>query len=56
MSVIEIRIPSDVEILEAAERAADSNLHLITDGRETRLSPIVPPGWYRLAGRVKDAA
>lgn len=50
-----IRPPEEAELLEVASQAAASHLHLITDGRETVLSPIIPPGWYRIGVRVKDA-
>lgn len=49
-------IPSDTEVREAARQAAAAHLHLITDGRRSALSPIVPPGWTRLAVNVKEAA
>jgi hypothetical protein len=46
-------IPSDTEIRSAAAMAAAAHLHLITDGRSTCLSPVVPPGWTRLAVHCK---
>lgn len=55
ISITEIHIPDHTELLEAARRAEASHLHLITDGRTTLLSPIVPLGWHKLAVRVKDA-
>lgn len=48
-------IPSDTDVIAAARLAAAAHLHLITDGRRTCLSPIVPPGWTRLAVIVKEA-
>lgn len=56
MNAPEICFPSDAELLEAAKQAAAAHLHLITDGHETKLSPIIPPGWFKLAVHVKDAA
>lgn len=53
---VAIRLPEEAELLQVAEMAAASHLHLITDGREVKLSPEIPPGWHRLAVRVKDAA
>ncbi len=47
-------IPSDTEIRTAASMAAAAHLHLITDGRRTLLSPIVPAGWTRLAVHCKQ--
>lgn len=48
-------IPSDTEIREAAAMAAAAHLHLITDGRRTLLSPVVPAGWIRLAVHCKQS-
>lgn len=48
-------IPSDTEIRTAAAMAAAAHLHLITNGRSTCLSPVVPPGWTRLSVAVKPA-
>lgn len=50
-----IILPADTPVLDAARQAADSHLHLITDGRRSVLSPIVLPGWYRLAVHHKPA-
>lgn len=47
-------IPSDTDVMEAARLAAAAHLHLITDGRRTVLSPVVPPGWHKLAVTVKE--
>lgn len=49
-------IPSDTEVIEAAKLAAAAHLHLITDGKRTVLSPVVPPGWHKLAVTVKEAS
>jgi hypothetical protein len=51
-----IRHPRETELLEVAQQARASHLHLITNGRDTILSPQIPPGWHKLAVRVKDAA
>lgn len=53
--VTEVYFPSEAELLQAARQAAASHLHLITDGRVTKLSPEVPPGWHKLAVRVKKS-
>lgn len=38
------------------ERAtSEGGMHLIHDGREVKVSPIVPPGWFRVAVCVRDA-
>lgn len=49
------RPPEEAELLHVAEDAAARGLYLVTDGRTTKLSPIVEPGWHRLAVRVKAA-
>ena len=48
-------VPSDTEVIAAARLAAAAHLHLITDGKKTVLSPVVPPGWHKLAVTVKEA-
>lgn len=48
-----IRIPNTTEVLEAASMAAAKHLLLVTNGRETLLSPHVPPGWTRVVTRTK---
>lgn len=50
-----IRIASTTDVLEAASMAAAQHLLLITNGRETLLSPHVPAGWTRVVTRVKPA-
>jgi hypothetical protein len=46
-------IPADTEVIEAARLAATAHLHLITDGRRTCLSPVIPQGWTRLGVTVR---
>lgn len=48
-------LSADTAVLEAARMAVVSNLHLITDGRRSVLSPVVLPGWHRLAVHHKPA-
>lgn len=38
-------IPDNAAVLEIARMAVASHLHLITDGKRSVLSPIVPAGW-----------
>ena len=49
-------LPEDITVLDAAHQAASAGLKLICNGRESRISPIVPPGWFRLAVKIKPAA
>lgn len=46
-------IPDTATVMEAAQQAAARRLHLLTDGRRVVLSPIVMPGWHRLAVKIK---
>lgn len=48
-------IPEDITVLDAAHQAASAGLKLICNGRESRISPDVPPGWFRLAVKIKPA-
>lgn len=50
-----IILPADTPVLDAAQQAAAAHLHLITDGRRSVLSPIVLPGWHKLAVVHKPA-
>ena len=49
-------IPSDAQVFEIAKQANAQHLRIITDGARTVLSPIVPPGWYELAVKIKQQA
>ncbi len=40
-------LPTLADLQQAAE---SEGMHLIHDGREIVVSPIVPPGWFRIAG------
>lgn len=46
-------IPDTATVMDAARQAKASNLHLICDGKRTVLSPIVPPGWFKIAVKAK---
>lgn len=49
-------LPPEIELRDAADAANSSGMHLITDGSEVVVSPIVPPGWFRMGVKVKGAA
>lgn len=49
-------LPSHTDLVDAAQRARDEGLHLITNGRDSILSRTIPPGWHKVAVRVKEAA
>lgn len=43
----------DMPVLEAAGLAAREGLHIITDGRRSVLSRVVPPGWFPVGVLVR---
>lgn len=38
-------VPSEAELLQIMQQANARHLHLITDGKQSRLCSIIPPGW-----------
>lgn len=47
-------LPTLADLQHAAEI---SGMHLIHDGREIKVSPIIPPGWFRIdPTQFKEAA
>ena len=48
-------VPDDADVFAAAEEATAAGLHLICNGRRSCISPIVPPGWFKIAVRIKPA-
>lgn len=46
-------IPDEAELLEVARQAHAQHLHLITNGRRSALSPVIPPGWTRISVTCK---
>lgn len=56
MNATILHFPSETDLLEAATKAEAAHLFLITDGKETLLSPICPPGFFKLAVRVKPGS
>jgi len=44
-----VTIPDEQTVLEASILASAAHLHLVTDGRRTLLSPIVPKGWIKIS-------
>ena len=51
-----IRLHSGITLLEAHQVAADAGMHLITDGFDVKVSPIVPPGWRKVPITIKITA
>lgn len=52
----EIILTPGLTLLEAYQVAQDAGMHLISDGREVKVSPIIPPGWRVVPVRVKITA
>lgn len=46
-------IPSTAQVMDIARQANARHLHIITDGKRTVLSPEVPPGWFKVAVKLK---
>jgi hypothetical protein len=46
-------LPADTSVLDAAREAQRRQLHLITDGTQTVLSPLPLPGFFRVITKVK---
>lgn len=47
---------SGLSLLEARQIANDAGMHLITNGEDVLVSPIVPPGWWIVPIRIKVTA
>lgn len=45
--------PEDILVDDIARAAQAAGMHIITDGRKVVVSPIVPPGFYKLAVKIK---
>ena len=53
MPAFAIIIPEETEVLAAAGQAAAAGMHLICNGKRIVISPIVPPGWFKVAVKIK---
>ena len=55
MSAQVFEIPDQTAtLLEIMQAAQARGMHLIHNGREIVVSPIVPPGWWRVAAVFRD--
>lgn len=52
----DIRLHSGITLLEAWRAANDAGMHLISNGVDVKVSPIIPPGWRAIPLRVKVTA
>ena len=53
MSAITHIVPDEATLLEVATQASAEHLHIISNGKRTALSPVVPEGWHRLAVTIR---
>jgi len=56
MPTAQIHLTPGLTLLDAYQIAQDAHMHLISDGYEVKVSPIIPPGWRKIPLRVKIAA
>lgn len=45
--------PADALLDDCAQAAQARGMHLIGNGRRIVVSPIVPPGWFKIAVKIK---
>lgn len=48
--------PADAFLDDLAKAAAERGMHLIGNGKRIVVSPIVPPGWWKIAVKIKPVA
>lgn len=53
--IITESVPSEAALLQIMQQAKARHLHLITDGKQSRLCSIIPPGWKRHNVSFKQA-
>jgi hypothetical protein len=51
----DIVLTPGLTLFEAYRVARAANMHLICDGFNIKVSPIIPPGWREIPLRVKSA-
>jgi len=56
MSAAQIHLTPGLTLLEAYQVAQAAGMHLISDGYDVKVSPIIPPGWRAIPLRVKITA
>lgn len=56
MAAADIRLHSGLTLLEAYQVAQAANMHLIGNGFDVKVSPIIPPGWREIPLRIKVAS
>lgn len=56
MAAADIRLHSGLTLFEAYRVAQEANMHLIGNGFDVKVSPIIPPGWHEIPLRIKITA
>lgn len=51
-----IHLTPGLSLLEAYRVAQRAGMHLISDGIDIKVSPIIPPGWREIPLKVKVAS
>ena len=46
-------VPEETSVFEAASQAQTAGLHLLCNGRQTCISPVVLTGWSKVAVVIK---
>lgn len=46
-------VPEETSILDAADQARAAGQHLLCNGRQTCISPVIMPGWSKVAVLIK---
>lgn len=46
-------VPESTPAFDAAEQALARGQYLICDGHQTEISPLIPPGWFRIGVVLK---
>lgn len=49
----QVLLTPGLTLLDAYRVAREAGMHLISDGLEVKVSPIIPPGWREIPLRVK---
>lgn len=49
----QVLLTPGLTLLDAYRVAKEAGMHLISDGLEVKVSPIIPPGWREIPLRVK---
>lgn len=46
-------IPNNTRVIDIARQARAQGQHFITDGKNTLISPVVYPGWFKIGVTIK---